>query len=598
METIKGIRTIRREAVDPRDPIRLLNTGFFEEPIGDRQMLTFVPDDARSATAGVFVLPPDGVSAREMAEKSSWVELAQSEECKERFIVFFLEGRKGVWHTEEPFAAPGGETAYLRAAFEAANRRHIYCVHEAKFYLAGYGAGGVIAQKAAAEDPAVYAGVAAVGSPALDADYLKEAGDADAVDLGLFQNDGLGIPRDSIPVPVYLIGSETTEQLAQRPEIRHWCAAAGVDEIPSRIDTHTVAFTRSKETPFPMDQDKAAHRVWVGSYEDPLTDFGNRLNRRIWKDFLYPVRRWMSEPGGSLRMTEDPLRDLGMEYHYESVGGWMREWYVYVPSQVKADPEKQVPLVFACHGYSCSGEIYMGNAGWNRVADKYGFIVVFPSATYGPRQGVDPETPPNTPLPAWNVEMDPARVDEAVYFRHMLADVTAHHAVDTGRVYITGHSNGSLMTQYLASFMPEVFAAAAPCSGVLFRNMLEVFPKAPRLAQRAQVDIPVWMFAGEKEAWLLPHLPEKDNTSGRTIQYWWKLNRMPGEMPQDFSQGWTVFRSRWNDLTYRKGDAPMIRYTWLNEFPHATNIEMSFRIWEEFFSRFSRRPDGTLVFHG
>ena len=141
-------------------------------------------------------------------------------------------------------------------------------------------------------------------------------------------------------------------------------------------------------------------------------------------------------------------------------------------------------------------------------------------------------------------------------------------------------------------------ASAAPCSGVLFRNMLEVFPKAPRLAQRAQVDIPVWMFAGEKEAWLLPHLPEKDNTSGRTIQYWWKLNRMPGEMPQDFSQGWTVFRSRWNDLTYRKGDAPMIRYTWLNEFPHATNIEMSFRIWEEFFSRFSRRPDGTLVFHG
>lgn len=342
METIRRIRTIRREAVDPRDPIRLLNTGFFEEPIGDRQMLTFVPDDARSATAGVFVLPPDGVSAQEMAEKSSWVELAQSEECKERFIVFFLEGRKGVWHTEEPFAAPGGETAYLRAAFEAANRRHICCVHEAKFYLAGYGAGGVIAQKAAAEDPAVYAGVAAVGSPALDADYLKEAGDADAVDLGLFQNDGLGIPRGSIPVPVYLIGSETTEQLAQRPEIRHWCAAAGVDEIPSRIDTHTVAFTRSKETPFPMDQDKAAHRVWVGSYEDPLTDFGNRLNRGIWKDFLYPVRRWMSEPGGSLRMTEDPLRDLGMEYHYESVGGWMREWYVYVPSQVKADRKSVV----------------------------------------------------------------------------------------------------------------------------------------------------------------------------------------------------------------------------------------------------------------
>ena len=600
MEMIKGIKAICRETVDAKDPIRFLNSGFFAQAIGDRQMLTFVPDDARSATAGVFVLPPDGISAREMAEKSNWVELAQSEECKERFIVFFLEGRNNVWHTDEPFAMPNGETEYLRAAFEAGNERHTYCVHEAKFYLVGYGSGGVIAQKAAAEDPSVYAGVAAVGSPAMDEAYLKQAGSAYALDLGLFQDtkNGLQIPRGSIPVPVYLIGNESAEQLARRPEIRHWCAAAGVDETPCRLDTHTIAFIRTKETSFPIDQDKAAHRVWVGSYADPLADLGNRLNRMIWKDFLYPVRRWMSEPGGSLRMTEDPIRTLGMEYHYEMVGGWMREWYVYTPAQVKSAPEQKVPLVFACHGYSCSGEIYMGNAGWNRVADKYGFIVVFPSATYGSRPSAGPGIPPNTPLPAWNVELDPARVNEAVYFKHMLSDVTAHHAIDTTRVYITGHSNGSLMTQYLASFMPDTFAAAAPCSGVLFRNMLNVIPTAPQLAQRANVDIPVWMFGGEKEAWLLPHLPEKDNTTGKTIQYWWKLNQMPGEPPQDFSQGWTTFRSRWNDLVYLKDNVPMVRYTWINWFPHATNIEMSFRIWEEFFSKYSRQPDGKLVFHG
>lgn len=602
MDNIKGIKTVHRNAVDPADPIQPINSGFFRQPVGDRMMLTFVPDDAGPATAGVFVLPPNGVSAEQMAQCSNWVELAQSEECKERFIVFFLEARDGVWQTQEPLAAPGGETAYLQAAFELGNERTIYGVHEAKFYLVGYGDGGIIAQKAAAENPSVYAGVASIASPPLAESYLREVANSSAVDLGLFEDtDGrLKIPRGSIPVPVFLIGKEPAEQLAQRPEAQYWRASIGAESVPYRRDRHTLCYIRTKDTPYPYDQDKAACRLWVACYSDPLHNYGNRLNRMIWKDFLYPVRRWMSEPGGSLRMTEDPVRDLGCEYHYEPVGGWMREWYVYVPAQVRQSPATPVPLVFACHGYSCSGEIYMGNSGWNRVADKYGFIVIFPSAVYGVRRGGSSKTVDqpidNAPLPAWNVTMEPGRPDEAKYFQHMLNDTIRHYSVDTGRVFVTGHSMGSLMTQYLATFMPELFAAAAPCSGVLFRNMDEVFQKAPAAAARAAVDLPIWMFGGEQEAWLLPHLPQKDNITGRSIHYWWKLNQMPGPPPAAFDDNWEIFRSRWHDLVYCKNAVPMIRYTWIDHFPHATNIEMSFRIWEEFFSKFRRCTDGKLIY--
>lgn len=129
MDNIKGIKTVHRNAVDPADPIQPINSGFFRQPVGDRMMLTFVPDDAGPATAGVFVLPPNGVSAEQMAQCSNWVELAQSEECKERFIVFFLEARDGVWQTQEPLAAPGGETAYLqpRLSWET-NGRFMVCM--------------------------------------------------------------------------------------------------------------------------------------------------------------------------------------------------------------------------------------------------------------------------------------------------------------------------------------------------------------------------------------------------------------------------------------------------------------------------------------
>ena len=603
MDEIKGIKTIHRSAVDPADPIKPINAGFFDETAAGRRMLTFVPDDVGPATAGVFVLPPSGVTAREMAQSSNWVELAQTEECKERFIVFFLEAENGAWRTDEPLAAPGGETAYLQAAFDLGNERLIYGAHEAKFYLVGYGDGGVIAQKAAAENPSAYAGVAAVGSAPLDPGYLQEAGASFAVDLGLFEDeDGLNIPRCTIPVPVFLIGEESAEQLAQRPEIRYWRAAAGTEDTPCRRDRHILSFVRSKGTPYPIDQDKAAHRVWVGSYPEPLADLGNRLNRMIWKDFLYPVRRWMSEPGGSLRLTEDPIRCLGCEYHYESVAGWMREWYVYLPKQVREHPETPVPLVFACHGYSCSGEIYMGNSGWNRVADKYGFIVIFPSAVYGARKGGSSKTADrtevNVPLPAWNFYMDPNRPDETAYFRHMLADVMSRHAVDTGRIYVTGHSMGSMMTQYLAAFLPELFVGAAPCSGVLFHDLDQILTNSPRTAARAQVDLPIWMFGGEKEAWLLPHRPEKDNITGRSIQFWWRLNNIPGPPPESFDSGWSTFRDRWHDIVYKKDGVPMVRYTWIDQFPHATNIEMSFRIWEEFFSKFRREGDGKLTYLG
>ena len=39
----------------------------------------------------------------------------------------------------------------------------------------------------------------------------------------------------------------------------------------------------------------------------------------------------------------------------------------------------------------------------------------------------------------------------------------------------------------------------------------------------------------------------------------------------------------------------MLRYTWVKELPHATMTEMSFRIWNEFFSKIRRDVDGSII---
>ena len=126
-------------------------------------------------------------------------------------------------------------------------------------------------------------------------------------------------------------------------------------------------------------------------------------------------------------------------------------------------------------------------------------------------------------------------------------------------------------------------------------NAMENLPKKESVKQRKDVDLPVWMFGGENEEWLLPAVPLKDNITGKTIHLWWDYNHMEGEKPSDF-EAFRKDKGRFKDYFFEKEKVPMIRYTWVEEMPHATMTEMSFRIWEEFFCRFTRKEDGKIQY--
>ncbi len=152
------------------------------------------------------------------------------------------------------------------------------------------------------------------------------------------------------------------------------------------------------------------------------------------------------------------------------------------------------------------------------------------------------------------------------------------------------------MTQVLAMAMSEVFAAVAPCSGIVFQMPDMNIRSLPEIVSRKDVPVPVWMFGGEQEAWLLPNKPTADNETGDSLRIWRGINHIEPAMPEEFETGWTV-HGRWHDLTYRRADgAPVVNFTWVDYMPHATMTEMSFRIWEEFFSKFSRE-NGKVCYH-
>lgn len=578
---------------DPKNPYAPKFSGTFELPVEyagkKRRMLVYVPHDIRESTAGILVLGENGQTADDLLEHSGWCEIADTEECKERLIVFFLEPENGSWNTDEAYGTPDGDVAYINAAALAAADRKLFCVHESKFYLVGCKEGGVLANMAAAYDPAFFAGVASVGGSAVSEQYLTDCGQAYALNLDGFEDPEhrKDIRKQDIPMPAWIIDDPTVSTGTGDAILTYWRKACEAEE-GRQLSPDQSEYYRVKETPYAPNQEKEAYRVCHSSISGASEQYAKRLQRRIWKDFLYRQRRWMSSPGGELRVTKDPVRDLGMEYHYEEFDGWMREWYVYIPQSVRCNPDKKVPLVLAMHGYTCTGEIYAGNSGWYDVAEKHGFIVVFPSALHAkvnmPEQGLMPDW---APLNAWNVFLEDDRPDELKFFSFLLDKMIAEYPVDEHRVFATGHSWGSLMTEMLALGLTERFAAVAPCSGAFFGGAYEKMTSLPYAAEN-DVQLPIWMFWGTDEEWLIPCEPTHENETGLTVELWLKRNGKADMIPADWAQRTCTVNGRFKDHYFdREGTAP-VQFTQVDYMPHATMPEMSFRIWEEFFSKFSR----------
>lgn len=578
---------------DPKNPYAPKFSGTFELPVEyagkKRRMLAYVPHDIRESTAGILVLGENGQTADDLLEHSGWCEIADTEECKERLIVFFLEPENGTWNMDEAYGTPDGDVAYINAAALAAADRKLFCVHESKFYLVGCKEGGVLANMAAAYDPAFFAGVASVGGSAVSERYLTDCGQAYALNLDGFEDPEhrKDIRKQDIPMPAWIIDDPTVSTGTGDAILTYWRKACEAEE-GRQLSPDQYEYYRVKETPYAPNQEKEAYRVCYSSISGASEQYAKRLQRRIWKDFLYRQRRWMSSPGGELRVTKDPVRDLGMEYHYEEFDGWMREWYVYIPQSVQHNPNKKVPLVLAMHGYTCTGEIYAGNSGWYDVAEKHGFIVVFPSALHAkvnmPEQGLMPDW---APLNAWNVFLEDDRPNELKFFSFLLDKMIAEYPVDAHRVFATGHSWGSLMTEMLALGLTERFAAVAPCSGAFFGGAYEKMTSLPYAAENG-VQLPIWMFWGTDEEWLIPCEPTHENETGLTVELWLKRNSKSDMIPADWTQCACTVNGRFKDHCFDREDTAPVQFTQVDYMPHATMPEMSFRIWEEFFSKFSR----------
>ena len=116
------------------------------------------------------------------------------------------------------------------------------------------------------------------------------------------------------------------------------------------------------------------------------------------------------------------------------------------------------PLVIALHGCTQTADDYDHGTGWSSLADKLGFVVVYPQ-----------QQPANNPRNcfSWFLPDDIARGQgEARSIREMVEHAIATFDADRGRVFVTGLSAGGAMASVMLATYPEVFAGGAIIAGL------------------------------------------------------------------------------------------------------------------------------------
>jgi polyhydroxybutyrate depolymerase len=174
--------------------------------------------------------------------------------------------------------------------------------------------------------------------------------------------------------------------------------------------------------------------------------------------------------------------------------GERRRYLVYVPESY--NPGLSTPLVINIHGFVQWPANQMRVSQWNAVADKHGFIVVYPSGTGFPLR--------------WRVSDEPEK--EIAFFVDLIAQLEGEYNIDASRIYANGLSNGGGMTLLLACRLSERITAVGTVAGAFQSTCEEDAQRrpVPAIFFHGKAD-PILPYAGgayERTGIPFPNIPE------------------------------------------------------------------------------------------
>jgi polyhydroxybutyrate depolymerase len=155
--------------------------------------------------------------------------------------------------------------------------------------------------------------------------------------------------------------------------------------------------------------------------------------------------------GGDDPATPSTAQDISASL---TAGNLTRTYQAHVPA--KADSAAALPLVIALHGGNGSGASMRNLTSLDTVADANGFVVAYPdgySESWADGRGT--------------TDAEVAGVDDVAFIGALIDDIAARTPIDPRRVYVTGISNGGMMSLRLACALSSRIAAVAPVAAAM-----------------------------------------------------------------------------------------------------------------------------------
>lgn len=135
-----------------------------------------------------------------------------------------------------------------------------------------------------------------------------------------------------------------------------------------------------------------------------------------------------------------------------------RTFHIHIPSSY--DKSIQAPLVIALHGRGGNGEsmILVTRKGFDKLAEKDGFIVAYPD-------GIELNWNDGRIDQEANDRAHRENIDDVGFISALIDTLIKDYRIDPGRIYVTGISNGAIMSYRLACELSHKITAIAPVDG-------------------------------------------------------------------------------------------------------------------------------------
>lgn len=329
--------------------------------------------------------------------------------------------------------APADDVGFIEAMIEELSRAR--AIDRSRIYVVGYDNGALLGHRLACQSNLRPAGFAAVG--ALMWSFAPQT--CAAVPALIVHGR-----RD----PVYEVSGGRASDEASAPTrygvgetIAYWRGINGCGGSPDGTARNGgVWYGRCSGAPFAYVGVDRGGREWFGTEEgQQLNRFGVSATALV-DQFLFDQSSFSLPRGAPTAATA-------------------RNSIVYVPPGY--DGSRPTPIVVALHGRPGTGAGMAALSQLNAVADRHNFIVVYPDGlrnewnSVGDLVGLENEYPQ----------------DDVAFLASLVDDLRLDLNIDASRQYLTGFSNGAIMTYRMACSAADKFAAFAPVGGAFYYDM-------------------------------------------------------------------------------------------------------------------------------